>query len=317
MVSPARILEGEIEVSTRDAKIDVSHDFNRVRRGDGPTYIDGLEVTYHVPFTGDRELFKCRPSTITMNPPRAVLKSSELAFPYDSPDRDLPQTKPLFQNDLRAVKQWLEGVNQHVTEFNASLERTTRERIAARRAELEREKGQIVDLGYNVRGTTGPVASTKPAEPVPARRQRAREKARREFDVALSFAGEDRDYVEQVAEGLRSTGISVFYDRFEQVNLWGNDLAEHLGEVYGKNSRYVVLFLSSAYASKAWPQHEKRFALGRLLASGTGRILPVRFDDTEIQGLAPTISYLDLRVLTPDRLVELIRQKIDAPDPDA
>ena len=32
-----------------------------------------------------------------------------------------------------------------------------------------------------------------------------------EFDVALSFAGEDRDYVDQVADILKSKGISVFY----------------------------------------------------------------------------------------------------------
>jgi hypothetical protein len=32
-------------------------------------------------------------------------------------------------------------------------------------------------------------------------------------DIALSFAGEDRDYVEAVAESLRVKSIRVFYDR--------------------------------------------------------------------------------------------------------
>jgi len=34
-----------------------------------------------------------------------------------------------------------------------------------------------------------------------------------EFDIALSFAGEDRNYVDQVAHILKSKGISVFYDK--------------------------------------------------------------------------------------------------------
>jgi hypothetical protein len=105
--------------------------------------------------------------------------------------------------------------------------------------------------------------------------------------------------------------VTVFYDRFEEVDLWGKDLAEHLGRVYSADSRFVVLFLSRAYASKAWPRHEKQFALSRQISSGEERILPVRFDETEIPGLPPTIAYLDLRVLSPAKLADLIRQKVD------
>jgi hypothetical protein len=39
------------------------------------------------------------------------------------------------------------------------------------------------------------------------------------YDVALSFAGEDRPYVHNVAQVLRSNGASVFYDDFEKVEL--------------------------------------------------------------------------------------------------
>ncbi len=36
------------------------------------------------------------------------------------------------------------------------------------------------------------------------------------YQVALSFAGEQRWYVEEVAKGLKACGVSVFYDRFER-----------------------------------------------------------------------------------------------------
>jgi len=39
------------------------------------------------------------------------------------------------------------------------------------------------------------------------------------YDIALSFAGENRAYVEEVAAGLKAAGVKVFYDAFEKANL--------------------------------------------------------------------------------------------------
>jgi len=48
------------------------------------------------------------------------------------------------------------------------------------------------------------------------------------YHVALSFAGEDRAYVERVATQLVSEGVTVFYDKFEEATLWGKNLYSHL-----------------------------------------------------------------------------------------
>ena len=45
-----------------------------------------------------------------------------------------------------------------------------------------------------------------------------------EYDVALSFAGEDRKFVEDCAEILRSLNINVFYDNYEKEVLLGKNL---------------------------------------------------------------------------------------------
>ncbi|QPH98866.1 hypothetical protein G5B97_01690 [Campylobacter concisus] len=42
-----------------------------------------------------------------------------------------------------------------------------------------------------------------------------------EYDVALSFAGENREYVEEVAIFLKNFGVKVFYDDFKQDKIWG------------------------------------------------------------------------------------------------
>jgi hypothetical protein len=47
----------------------------------------------------------------------------------------------------------------------------------------------------------------------------------RRWDVALSFAGAQRPYVEQVAAVLKARGVRCFYDPDEQIDLWGKYLS--------------------------------------------------------------------------------------------
>ncbi|HMF36865.1 MAG TPA: hypothetical protein VKF17_09510, partial [Isosphaeraceae bacterium] len=56
-----------------------------------------------------------------------------------------------------------------------------------------------------------------------------------EYDVALSFAGEERRYAETLAEILRAAGLSVFYDKHHEVTLWGKDQRE-FERIYGPAS---------------------------------------------------------------------------------
>lgn len=145
-----------------------------------------------------------------------------------------------------------------------------------------------------------------------------------QYDVALSFAGEQRAYVRKVAAALREMGIRPFYDDYEQANLWGKDLYEHLDWVYQKAARYCVLFASADYARKVWTTHERRSAQARALESAAEYVLPARFDDTEIPGLRSTVGYVDLRSTSPRKLAKLIseklgprvRRKFFPPDPD-
>jgi hypothetical protein len=110
-----------------------------------------------------------------------------------------------------------------------------------------------------------------------------------DYEVCLSFAGEDRDYVDAVAAELRTNGVRVFYDKSEEVNLWGKDLYQHLDEVYRERAAYCVMFVSKAYAEKLWTKHELKSAQARAFAQDREYILPARFDDTEIPGLRSTI----------------------------
>ena len=130
------------------------------------------------------------------------------------------------------------------------------------------------------------------------------------YDVCLSFAGEDREYVERVAQELVAKNIRVFYDRYEEAELWGKDLYQHLDEIYRTRATFCVIFISAAYAKKLWTKHELRSAQSRALSENSEYVLPVRFDDTAIPAMLPTRSYIDANLKTPTQLAELLTAKL-------
>lgn len=100
-----------------------------------------------------------------------------------------------------------------------------------------------------------------------------------EFDVALSFAGEDREFVEGIVDQLGKSGLRVFYDTNYQAEMWGEDLIDYLDQIYRSKARYTMMFISRFYAEKMWTRHERRSALARALEQRSAYILPVRMDD--------------------------------------
>jgi hypothetical protein len=134
------------------------------------------------------------------------------------------------------------------------------------------------------------------------------------WDVALSFAGAQRDYVEQVAQALKARGVRCFYDADEQIDLWGKYLPEELPAIYEEQAATVVLFVSAEYAARDWTRLERRIALGRAVRERRESVLPARFDDTRLPGLLSDMVWVDLRRLTPQQFAAMIAAKLAALD---
>jgi hypothetical protein len=131
-----------------------------------------------------------------------------------------------------------------------------------------------------------------------------------EFDVAVSFAGEDRDLVKDVVDELKKD-LRVFYDEDLQIDSWGRDGVEYFSEVYFEKCRYVLMFISESYKKKMWTRAERRATLARAALEERVYLLPVRLDDTTLPGLLPTTLYLDSRKLGSAGIVAAVRAKID------
>jgi hypothetical protein len=130
------------------------------------------------------------------------------------------------------------------------------------------------------------------------------------YDVALSFAGEDRDYAEALAKILRRRKIKVFYDKYEEATLWGKNLYDHLTDLYQHKARYCVMFLSQHYASKVWTNLERQATQARAFQEHEEYILPVRLDDAEVTGILPTVAYLRWPPETAETVANLVIAKL-------
>lgn len=131
-----------------------------------------------------------------------------------------------------------------------------------------------------------------------------------EYDVALSFAGEDRKFVEDCAEILRSLNINVFYDNYEKEVLLGKNLYSHLADVYQNRARFAVVFVSESYKKKRWTNHEFEYITARKFTQDGEYILPVKLDETELDEIPLITGYLPGD--SPRKVASTIAKKINS-----
>ena len=137
-----------------------------------------------------------------------------------------------------------------------------------------------------------------------------KKRPKHEIDVALTYAKEQIEYVQQVEEELIRSGVRVFFDRDRETELLGEDLIPFLQRVFKDLATFCVMFISKDYVRKLWPSHERRSALARQIEQEEPYILPVRFDDTIVPGLSTSIKYVRAEDNTPSQLSERIREKL-------
>jgi hypothetical protein len=306
-VLPVELIEGAISAAVDEVQVEQNYYLgtDRSRRG-GPSSIPGIRVVFSVPFKGDKELLRCRVSNFSLNPPSVILHPSSMEFVLERAGTDFKAIKESFDRLLVTVRENINGVNGQLGEFRQTLSWRVHKDLEQRYDRLhEVDTGSAV-LGFpvTVRAPT-PAANVKQSPPESSSRN-----SNEKFDVALSFAGEDRPYVKKVFEQLQLLEVSCFYDEFEKVELWGKNLIDHLSVIYKDRSRFVVMFISRFYVSKVWPTLERKNAQARALVANEEYILPTRFDDSVVPGLTDTVAYVDLRSTSPQELAVMISQKV-------
>ena len=112
LVEAPVLTEGAVSVDVVEIQVDVRHDIRRaIFDTSRPVYVPGIRATYFVPYTGDAELFKHRPSTYTtVFPTASEVRKGELRFVSERADEDVAGTKADFDYNLKTIKEYLRWV---------------------------------------------------------------------------------------------------------------------------------------------------------------------------------------------------------------
>ena len=106
---------------------------------------------------------------------------------------------------------------------------------------------------------------------------------RPQFDVAISFAGENRELARYIAQRLKDLDVEAYFDEDYEVKYLGKKLSAEFPRVFGSGSRFVLCILDKNHEQKIWPTFERDVFLPRVEKS---EVIPVYLDDTKFVGIS-------------------------------
>jgi TIR domain len=231
-----------------------------------------IEIVAYIPFDGDPDVFKIRPSATKGTVAQGEIVDHDLLIRIRpmSGEFDVPA---YVKREIAEIEWRLESLRGTMQHMNQQLEATIRFCIARRKRAVENKAKIGQNIGIPQRPKPIAPESTLEAKPIPVREQLISENpVREQWDIFMSHASPDKPYVEPLVEELKKAGVTVWYDK--HVLGWGEGLRRGINKGL-VNSRYAIVVLSKAFlAERKWTEHElnslfAREAIGELV------ILPI------------------------------------------
>lgn len=137
------------------------------------------------------------------------------------------------------------------------------------------------------------------------------------FNVALSFPGEHRNFVQMIAETLKQHlhQEQIFYDKWYEAELARLNMDTYLQLIYQNNAELIVVFICAEYEKKKWCKLEWR-AIRDLIEQNHDQnhdesIMLIRLDETVIPGIFSIDGYIDATNREPEEIASLILQRLN------
>lgn len=112
------------------------------------------------------------------------------------------------------------------------------------------------------------------------------------YDVAISFAGENRELAGFIVDSLRKSDYEVFFDEFYEANYLGTSWESHFEKIFNKESRYVICILDKYHKEKIWTTFERDCFSERIK---DGAVIPIFLDNTKFKSITSDIACLEFK----------------------
>ena len=131
------------------------------------------------------------------------------------------------------------------------------------------------------------------------------------FRVAVSFPGDRRALVSEVVGYIRRElePDALFYDFDYQAQLARPNLDILLQDIYRNRSDLVVVFLGEEYASREWCGLEWRAIREIIKAKEDKKLMLVRCDGADIDGLFSIDGYIDANTHSPAQIAKYVLER--------
>lgn len=132
------------------------------------------------------------------------------------------------------------------------------------------------------------------------------------YDIAFSFASEQKKIVEEFKAELQLLGLKVFVDDDHPELFVFNYVPDVLKQIYDDENTAMLIFLSKDYAKKEFPLYEGHIASDRLIKGKKLGI--IRVDDTVLPWLPSSLHFFDIRKNDTEYICQAIYQAIKGAD---
>lgn len=127
-----------------------------------------------------------------------------------------------------------------------------------------------------------------------------------DYDVVLSYAQEDRDAAEFLADALSRHNVNVFYDKNEKQTRWDQQLRNYLDDLYQNKARHCVVLLSRSYIANPRTMYELTIARSRA-SYDTSYLFYVRLDNAVVPDLLAGL-YFRIREEEIEEITDIINE---------
>jgi len=156
--------------------------------------------------------------------------------------------------------------------------------------------------------------SSEIAAPAAVAMQRDEIAKAEDYDVAVSCAEPQSDYVQLVVSAARLLELRVFFDKDMTYEWWGKNFIAERRRVYGRRALYFVPFISAEYLTESRPRDAFESAMSTAFERGDDYILPVLVGNVSVPStmLHPHVGHLRAEDQSPAEIAAALLAKVTA-----